>query len=118
MEWIVPGLCALFSGTGLWAWFAARATARATIKAAETAAQPAAQSATTADWTALMTFWQGELTALRNNTSALEVRLLFLEQQRDDDLAYIEDLQQHIWEHLPPPPPLRRRTARPTDEAP
>lgn len=113
MQWIVPVLCALFGGTGLWALLAARATSRATVEAAAAAAKPAAQTASTADWTALMTFWQAELAALRSNASQLEVRLLFLEQLRDDDLAYIEDLQHHIWEHLPPPPPMRRRNAPP-----
>ena len=30
MEWLVPVLCALLTGTGLWAFLSARATAKAT----------------------------------------------------------------------------------------
>jgi 4-alpha-glucanotransferase len=115
MEWLIPALCAVFSGTGLWAWFAARATARATVKAAEAAAEPAIQTATTADWSSLMSYWQAELQAVRANANQLEVRLLFLEQLRSDDLDYIEDLHQHIWQELPPPPPVRRPRRTPPE---
>lgn len=139
MEWIIPILSIVLGGGGIWALLSAKATSRAveraayaaaqateraayaaaqaTERAAEAAATPATHAASTADWTALMTFWQGELTAVRDNASRLEVRLLFLEQQREDDLAHIENLEHHIWQQLPPPPPLRRRTKKP-DEAP
>ena len=108
MQWLVPILSACLSGSGVWALFSARATAKATREAAAAAAAPAAQQAVTADWNSLMTFWQSEMTAVRDNASRLEVRLLFLEEQREDDIRYIEDLEQHIWKALPPPPPARR----------
>jgi hypothetical protein len=132
---VVPVLCAILGGGGIWALLSSRASARATERAAyaaaqateraaaaaasateraaEAAATPQVQTAVTADWTALMTFWQGELTAVRNNANQLEVRLLFLEQQREDDLAHIENLEHHIWQQLPPPPPMRRRSTPP-----
>jgi hypothetical protein len=91
---------------------AARATARATTAAALAAAAPAAQQASTADWNALMGFWQAELTSLRDSSNRLEVRVLYLEHQREDDLAHIDALEAHIWAELPPPPPPRRTTAR------
>lgn len=136
---VIPVLCTMLGGGGIWALFSSRASARATERAAyaaaqateraadaaakateraaEAAATPQVQTAVTADWTALMTYWQAELTAVRDKATSLEVRLLFLEHQREDDLAHIDALEQHIWKQLPPPPPLRRRTVIP-DEAP
>lgn len=113
MKWLIPILCTLLSGGGFWALFAARATARATQAAAAAAAAPAAQSATTADWNSLMTFWQAEMSALRTDASKLEVRVMFLERQREEDLQHIADLEMHIWNQLPPPPPARRRIPPP-----
>lgn len=112
MQWIIPALCALLGGTGVWTLLGARTTARATRAAAEAAAKPAAQQAVTADWAALMTFWQGELNAMRLAHSSLQVKVEILALQREEDLQYIEDLEQHIWQELPPPPPLRRRHRR------
>lgn len=112
MEWIIPILSVLLSGGGIWALFAARATARATTAAAKAAAEPAAMQATTADWNALMTFWQAELKSLRDSANRLDVRVLFLEHQREEDLDHIELLEAHIWAELPPPPPLRRSTRK------
>ncbi|HJW01366.1 MAG TPA: hypothetical protein VJ617_19930 [Arthrobacter sp.] len=131
MQWLIPAISALLGGSGVWALLGARAAGKATERAAEAAAQateraaeaaanateraaalastPAVQSATTADWTALMSYWQAEMTAMRSNAAALEVRVLFLEHQREEDLRHIEVLEQHIWNELPPPPPTRRR---------
>ena len=114
MEWILPLLSLAMGGGGLWALLAARATARATTAAALAAAAPAAQQATTADWNALMGFWQTELASLRDSANRLEVRVMYLEQQREDDLEHIEALEQHIWAQLPPPPPPRRPTRKDT----
>lgn len=127
---IIPVLCAILGGGGIWALLGARTAARATERvaasaarateraaeaaanaterAAEAAAQPATQVAVTADWTSLMAYWQAEMAALRVASNSLEVRVLFLEHQREDDLAHIDDLEQHIWQQLPPPPPARR----------
>lgn len=118
MQWLVPLLSALLSGSGIWALLSARSTARATEQAATAAAAPAGQAAATADWAALLSFWQAELAVLRTDTGRLEVRVMFLERQREDDLQHIEDLEQHIWHELPPPPPLRRRYRRTEEEAP
>lgn len=109
MEWLVPALCALLGGSGFWALLSARATARATQAAAATAAQPAMQSANTADWSSLMSYWQSEMNALRETATRLEVRINLFEHQREEDLAHIEELYQHIWQHKPPPPPPRRQ---------
>ena len=49
MQWLVPILSALLSGSGVWALFAARATARATQAAAQAQAAPAAHQAVTAE---------------------------------------------------------------------
>jgi hypothetical protein len=128
---IVPLLCVALGGSGIWALLSARAAGKATERAAYAAAQateraaeaaanateraaalvagPVAQQATTADWAALMTFWQGELNAMREAHSALQVKVEILAHQREEDLQHIEDLEQHIWQELPPPPPLRRR---------
>lgn len=108
MQWLIPILCALLTGTGFWALLSARATAKATQAAAEAAAAPVQKQADTADWTALMSYWQAEMSAMRTTAQQLEVRILFLEQQREDDLAHIDALEQHIWKSLPPPPPPRR----------
>jgi hypothetical protein len=113
MQWLIPLLSALLSGSGIWALFSARTTAKATQAAALAAAAPAAQQATTADWNSLMSFWQSEMAALRANAAQMEVRLLFLEEQREEDIRYIEDLEQHIWKSLPPPPPVRKRRFKP-----
>ena len=113
MEWLVPVLCALLTGTGLWAFLSARATAKATREAAAIAAAPAVQQANTADWNALASYWTAEMKALRDTSTNLEVRVLFLERQREEDLQHIEDLEQHIWNQLPPPPPIRRKTQAP-----
>lgn len=113
MEWLVPVLCALLTGTGIWAFLAARATAKATREAAAITAAPAVQQATTADWNTLMTYWQTEMAQLRASANSLEVRVQFLERQREDDLQHIEDLEQHIWHQLPPPPPARRKPQAP-----
>lgn len=118
MQWFIPLLSALLSGSGFWALASARTTARATQAAAEAAAQPAAAAAATADWTALMTYWQAEMTTIRNTATSLEVRVLFLERQREEDLQYIAELEQHIWSSLPPPPPTRKRLKQPPDTAP
>lgn len=112
MEWIIPILSLLLGSGGVWALLAARATAKATETAAQTKAAPAAQQATTADWTALMGFWQAELASLRESANRLEVRVLYLEHQREDDLDHIDALEQHIWAQLPPPPPSRRQGLR------
>jgi len=112
MEWIIPILSIVLSGGGVWALFAARATAKATEAAAKAAAAPATQQATTADWNALMGFWQGELASLRDSATRLEVRVLYLEHQREDDLAHIDALEAHIWAELPPPPPPRRQSRK------
>ena len=117
MQWFIPLLSALLSGSGFWALATARTTAKATQAAAEAAAKPAEQQAVTADWTALMAYWQAEMTAMRTNASGLEVRIMFLEQQREDDLAHIDALEQHIWKALPPPPPPRR-LRKPPDTGP
>jgi hypothetical protein len=127
---VIPLLCTLLGGGGVWALLSARAAGRATERAAEAAAHateraaeaaanateraaalaavPGVQSAATADWSALMNYWQSEMAALRSNAQSLEVRVLFLEHQREDDLAHIDALEQHIWAALPPPPPPRR----------
>lgn len=111
MQWLVPFLSMVLGGTGLWTLLAARATARATRDAADATAAAANQAATTADWSGLMTYWQAEMTAIRTTGAQLEVRVLFLEKQREEDLAFIDALEEHIWRSLPPPPPARRRRA-------
>jgi hypothetical protein len=116
MQWLVPILSALLGGAGIWTLLAARATARATQAAAEAAAKPAVQQATTADWTSLMTFWQSELNQMRDAHSRLQVKVEILAHQREEDLAYIEDLEAHIWAELPPPPPLRRRHRKTSED--
>jgi hypothetical protein len=129
---VVPILCAILGAGGIWALLSARTSGRATERAAYAAAQateraadaaanateraayaaanPQVQSAVTADWSALMAYWQAEMAALRTNAAQLEVRVLFLERQREEDLQYIDALEQHIWNQLPPPPPPRRKT--------
>ena len=131
MQWLIPALSALLGGSGVWALLGARAAGKATERAAEAAAQateraaeaaanateraaslaatPAVQSATTADWSALMSYWQAEMNTLRASTQALEIRVMFLEHRREEDLQHIEELEQHIWDQLPPPPPPRKR---------
>jgi len=116
MQWLIPALCALLGGSGIWALLSARTTARATQTAATTAAQPAIQTAATADWSALLTFWQAELNVVRESHTRLQVKVEILAIQREEDLQYIEDLEQHIWQELPPPPPLRRRHRKPEED--
>jgi len=114
MQWIIPVLCALLTGTGFWALLSARATAKATREAAALAAAPAQTQALTADWSALMSYWQSEMAAMRDTANKHDVRIQFLEKERDADQKYIADLEIHIWSQLPPPPPVRRKP----DEAP
>lgn len=102
---ILSALSVIFAGGGLWAYLAAKASAKA-----------ANQTASTADWSAFMTFLQTELSSVRDSATKLEVRVIFLEQQREEDLAHIDALENHIWQQLPPPPPLRRRRTKPTPE--
>lgn len=105
---ILSVLSIVFAGGGGWAFLSARATAKA-----------ADQRAATADWSGLMAYWQAEVRDLRNDTKTLEVRIMFLEAQREDDLQHIADLENHIWQQLPPPPPIRRRGKKKSDpEAP
>lgn len=135
MQWLIPLLSAILGGGGIWALLAARAAgkateraaiaaasateraavaaASATERAAEAAAGPAERAAVSADWTSLMGYWQQEMTALRADANRLEVRVMFLERQREDDLALITELEAHIWAELPPPPPSRRRPTNP-----
>lgn len=108
MQWIIPLLSVVLAGGGVWTLLAARATARATEKAAQATAQAANQQAATADWTGLMGYWQAEIREIRNENNALVVRLTLLEERRDADLQHIADLENHIWQQLPPPPPIRR----------
>jgi len=115
MKWIIPLLSAVMAGGGLWTLLAARATSRATTAAAHAAAESANKQAATADWTALMSYWQTEMSALRDTAGKLDVRILFLEQQREEDQQHIDALEQHIWKALPPPPPPR--IFRKTDKA-
>jgi hypothetical protein len=132
---IIPILCAILGGGGVWALLSARAAATATERAAEAAAKateraavaaahateraaeaaatPQVHAAVTADWNALMGYWQSEMGALRQTSNQLEVRVLFLEHQREDDLLHIDALEQHIWNALPPPPPPRRLSRPP-----
>jgi hypothetical protein len=105
---VLPILSLLMAGGGVWTLLAARATAKATKDAALAAADVASKQAATADWSGLMTYWQAEVKELRSDNKKIEVRLLFLEQQREDDLQHIADLEHHIWQQLPPPPPMRR----------
>jgi ubiquinone biosynthesis protein UbiJ len=116
MQWLIPLLSAVLAGSGVWTLLAARTTARATVRAADASAQPAAAAALTADWAGLMGYWQQEMTALRADANRLEVRVMFLERQREEDLQLINELEAHIWSELPPPPPSRRRP--PTQPAP
>lgn len=109
MKWLIPIISGIFGAGGVWALLAARAAAKATQRAAEIAAEPATAKAVTADWSQLMGYWQSEIAALRKDAATTEVRLRFLEEQREDDIAHIEALEQHIWSRLPPPPPVRRR---------
>lgn len=133
---IIPVLCTILGGGGIWALLSARAGGRAVERAAFAAAQateraasaaasateraavaaaiPQVHAAVTADWSALMNYWQAEMLAMRTKAAELEVRVLFLEHQREDDLAHIDALEQHIWNALPPPPPPRR-IRRPSD---
>ena len=115
MQWIIPVLSALLSGSGVWALLSARTTARATQAAAAAAALPAQTQAVTADWSALMTYWQAEMLSMRTSASHLEVRVVFLEREREEDLAHIDALEQHIWSSLPPPPPPRRLRKTPPE---
>lgn len=105
---VLPILSLVFAGGGVWTLLAAKATAKASEKAAQLAAEAANKQAQTADWTGLMEYWQAEVKDLRQDNKKIEVRLLFLEQQREDDLQHIADLEHHIWQQLPPPPPMRR----------
>jgi hypothetical protein len=98
----------VFAGGGIWTLLAAKATAKATKEAAQAAAQAANRQAATADWSGLMTYWQSEIKELRDDNKGLEVRLILLEERRDADLQHIADLENHIWQQLPPPPPIRR----------
>lgn len=112
---ILAAMSVLFGAGGIWTLLAAKATARANRDVAEATAAAANQQAATADWTGLMAYWQVEMAALRTTGAQLEVRVLFLERQRDEDLAFIDALEEHIWRGMPPPPPTRRRTT-PTEE--
>lgn len=114
---IMAAVTVLFGAGGVWSFLAARATATANREAAQTAAAAANQQAATADWNGLMAYWQAELKALRDKDMQLEIQLRILERQREDDLDHIENLEQHIWKELPPPPPVRRR-GRPHEEEP
>lgn len=125
MRWLIPLLSAVLAGGGVWTLLAARAAGRATEhaavmaaqateKAAVTTAAPAERAAVSADWASLMSYWQHEMTALRSDANRLEVRVLFLERQREEDLQLISELEAHIWAELPPPPPSRRRPPPPT----
>lgn len=115
---VLPILSLLMAGGGVWTLLGARATAKATKEAALAAAEAANRQANTADWSGLMTYWQAEVQALRTDNKNIEVRLLFLEQQREDDLLHIADLEQHIWQQLPPPPPMRRMPRQPPTTGP
>jgi hypothetical protein len=64
----------------------------------------------------MMTFLQTELANVRAEATKVEVRVLFLEKQRELDLEHIDALEHHIWQQLPPPPPMRRRTYPPEDQ--
>jgi hypothetical protein len=130
---IIPLLCAILGGGGIWALLGARTAARATERVAEAtamaterAAEAAARAteraaalaaeaptavAATADWSALMSYWQTEMTAVREAATRMEARLTAIEQLRQEDLEHIEDLEQHIWARKPPPPPARRSKA-------
>lgn len=101
-------LSLVFAGGGIWTLLAAKATAKATKEAAQAAAQAANRQAATADWSGLMAYWQSEIKAVRDDNKDLEVRLILLEERRDADLQHIADLENHIWQQLPPPPPIRR----------
>ena len=98
----------VFAGGGIWTLLAAKATAKATKEAAQAAAQAANRQAATADWSGLMAYWQSEIKDLRDDNKGLEVRLILLEERREADLQHIADLENHIWQQLPPPPPIRR----------
>ncbi|HEX9225088.1 MAG TPA: hypothetical protein VF885_00350 [Arthrobacter sp.] len=113
MQWLIPILSALLATGGVWTLLAARASSRATVKAAEATAAPAVAAAASADWASLMGYWQTEMSALRTDANRLEVRVMFLERQREEDLALINELESHIWSELPPPPPARRRPPPP-----
>ena len=111
MEWLIillPMISTVLAGGGLWALLAAWATSKATIAAANAAAESANRQAQTADWSGLMAYWQAEIKELRNDNNAMVVRLTLLEERRDADLQHIADLENHIWQQLPPPPPMRR----------
>lgn len=111
MEWLailLPLISAVLAGGGLWTLLAARATSKATEAAANAAAESANKQAQTADWSGLMAYWQAEIKDLRKENNELAVRLTLLEERRDGDLQHIADLENHIWQQLPPPPPIRR----------
>lgn len=118
--WLMPLISTVLAGGGLWSLLAARSTSRATEVAAKAAAESANKQASTADWTGLMAYWQAEIKDLRNENNGLSVRLTLLEERRDLDLQHIADLENHIWQQLPPPPPMRRlpRNEPPSPSAP
>lgn len=94
-DWL-PLVALLLSGGGIWMLLAARATAKA-----------ANRQAGTADWSALMAYWQKEIGDLRADNREHEKRILGLEQTNLANERYIERLEDHIWNQLPPPPPPR-----------
>lgn len=98
-----------------------------------------AEARRSADWESLNTYFQSELKSLREDRHteiaqlrkdrATEVRELKekmtrLEQEQtilrdhmaaraEEDAAFIDELEQHIWLRYPPPPPVRRRPGVP-----
>lgn len=102
------------------------------------------QARRTADWESLNTYFQNELKSLREDRHteitqlradrAAEVKELkdemgilkrdqvilrdHMAARAEEDAAFIDELEQHIWLRYPPPPPVRRRPGVPPPPVP
>jgi len=69
------------------------------------------QAKQTADWDSLNSYWKSETADLRRRLDAARQDAVRARRSADiralADANYIDKLEAHIWEKLPPPPPRR-----------
>jgi hypothetical protein len=96
-------LASILGGGGL-AGLITAVRAKASKKGGQPKTEGVAVAAQSPDWAALNNYWKRELSVLRLELARTRQ---MADERAERDERYIDQLESHIWQKLPPPPPAR-----------